>query len=109
MHSLLIANAVWGTVVWGGLLLFGITAWGIARGSEYYGWSLGALANAQTSTNRWNKRVGRMNKLEEDIIIDRAEIVKAGSDKNRAKIWSDRLDADTAELNRLLKEEKSGA
>jgi hypothetical protein len=109
MRAFLFANALWGTVGWGVLLIFGIGAWVVARGAEYYGWGNRALANAQVSTNRWNKRVMRLNNLEEEIIRDRANMVSAGNDKQQAKIWSDRLNADTAELNRLLKEEQSGA
>lgn len=90
MRGFLVANAFWGTLVWGLLLLFGIAAWGFARGAEYYGWGRQSYENIRSRGERKAKLQGEIDTLSTQIVTDRVKIAEATDDNSRSaalEVW----------------------
>jgi hypothetical protein len=107
MRWFLFANALWGTFGWGILMITGIALW-IFRGvSENVGMGYKSYKSVAGMVKRDTDRKTQMDKLILKIDEDRVAFAEAtGRAKND---WNNRLNADIAQLNRLMEEEKSEA
>jgi len=113
MRGFLVVNAFWGTVLWGALMFFGIVAWAVARGMEYYGWGRQSYKNLRNEAVREAKIGENINELTNRVLQDKIILTAAiAANKPKAAIQSlenvltsdmDRLDRERERLESKAK------